>query len=66
LLFVCVFVCLSVCLLATLCAKTLEQICMKYSGKDGNGPVNIDYILVAIRITDPGIRILLVTLVTAW
>jgi len=31
--------CLSVCLLQ-LCTKTSKQICMKYSGKVGNGSVN--------------------------
>jgi len=31
--------CLSVCLLATLC-KNLERICMNFSGKVGNGPMN--------------------------
>jgi len=35
---VCVSVCLSVCW--QLCAKTSERICMKCSGKVGNGPVN--------------------------
>ena len=31
---------LSVCLSVCLCAKTSERICMKFSGKVGNGPVN--------------------------
>jgi len=30
----CLFVC------QQLCAKTSEQICMKFSGMDGNGPLN--------------------------
>jgi len=29
-----------VCLLATLRKKTSERICMKFSGKVGNGPLN--------------------------
>jgi len=33
------FLCLSVCLLATL-RQTSERICMKFSGKVGNGPTN--------------------------
>jgi len=36
--YVIVIVCLSVCW--QLCAKTSERICMKFSGKVGNGPVN--------------------------
>jgi len=36
---VCLFVCLLVCLLATL-PKTAESICMKFSGKVGNGTRN--------------------------
>jgi len=35
------FVCLSICLIATLRKKTSERICMKFSGKVGNVPVNI-------------------------
>ena len=34
------FVCLFVCLLATLRKKTSQQICMKFSGKVGSGPMN--------------------------
>jgi len=34
------FVCLSVCLLAALRKKTSARICMKFSGKVGNGPMN--------------------------
>jgi len=36
--YVILIVCLSVCLLATLC-KNFERICMKFSGKVGNGPI---------------------------
>jgi len=34
------FVCLSVCLLVNFYAKTSKWICVKFSGKVGNGPVN--------------------------
>jgi len=34
------YIIITVCLLATLCKKTLEQICMKFSGKAGNGTMN--------------------------
>jgi len=45
---VCLFVCLFVSWLAT-----SKRICMKFSGKVGNGPLNkcLTYIVVAIRIT---------------
>ena len=38
---VCLFVCLSVCLsVSNFAQKASEQICMKFSGKVGNGPMN--------------------------
>jgi len=43
-------VCLSVCLLATF-RKIFERICIKFSGKVGNGAMNKYLILVEIWIT---------------
>ena len=48
LLFVCLCVCLSVCL----SAKTCERICMKFSGKVGNGPMDKRLNFGGDRITD--------------
>jgi len=50
--YVIVVVYLFVCLLA-ICAKTSERICMKFSGKVGNGPMNKWLNFGGDLVTDP-------------
>jgi len=58
-------VCLSVCLLATLRKKTSERICMKFSGKVGNGPTNkwLNFGGDPVHGSEYGLRIRIATLV---